>query len=351
MKQFILVLFTSILFQPSLFSQKFVHNPSDQIQYLDAESMKPHEKNGAYYNEHWNYHVILNNGSEIYITYSISHFGGLKSSVSSARMSLINWKGNDYKVAREYHLNDLVFDEETYKMNLNPERGIWIEGKPEDKHRFYFRTQKDDILYDISIDFEDPYPALTQGDGIFELGENDQFGLFTHFPFSKVSGYVALNGDTVQVKGFGFMHHYYQTNFATKLFDKSYNYHTKTENGFAGGYFLIPKNHPTEAVGYSYHYDGQEMTILNPKNIVILDQQEIMGDKIPKTIQVNYEDDSYETFRFHLIKEKVSMLEEIGGVKKMLAKQFLGGEILFYRGKAKRIHRGGEVYFNLSLVN
>jgi|AntRauTorckE6833_2_1112554.scaffolds.fasta_scaffold00583_4 hypothetical protein len=350
MKQTLIVV-VLFCFQNILFAQNYVQNPDNTVNYLEAEDIKPNEQQGAYYNENWAYHVVLDNGAEIYVTYSISHFSGLRSAASSGRLSLLNWNRKDYNVAREYGIDEMVYDEENYKMNLNPERGIWIEGKPGEDHRFYYRTEKDGIHYDISINFDDPFKAFTQGDGVFKLGSQDEVGLFTHIPFSKVSGFVALNHDTVEVKGIGFMDHTYQTNVATRLFDTSYKFNQKTENGFYGGHLMVPKDQPNEVSGYAYSYDGKNLTIRNAKNIEVKNRKNIMGKNIPTSIKINYKEGPPDNFLFNNVYEKISMLDELSGFKKMIAKRFVGGEILFYRGKADRNNQQNNVYFNLSLVD
>lgn len=352
MKQSLIIVFCLFIFHSVSFAQSYVQKPSSEIAYLQPKDLKPNEKKGAYYNEHWTYHIILDNGAQIYLTYAVSHFAGIRGSASSGRLSLLNWEGEDYRVAREYSLNDLVFYEDTYKMTLNPERSLWFEGKPSDNnHRIFYRTGKDGILYDISINFDNPFLGFTQGDGIFKLGDDDELGMFTHIPFSNVSGFVALNHDTVKVTGIGFMNHVYETNIATRLFRSSYAFNQKTDKGFEGGFFMVPKDHPNEAVGYAYFYDGKNLTLKNPLNIVVLDRQEIKGQKIPSLISVNYEDGSNENFHFDEIEERISMLDELSGFKRMLVKRFLGGEILFYRGQAKIGNTDNRVFFNISLID
>ncbi|MCH2449093.1 MAG: hypothetical protein MK198_02995 [Gracilimonas sp.] len=332
-------------------AQNYVQLEDSTVNYLQPEDIKPNKQQGSYYNEHWAYHVILENGAEIYVTYSISHFAGVRGAAASGRLSLLNWEGKDYQVAREYDLNDMNFDEQTYQLKLHPDRGLWTEGKINEDHRFYYRTEKDGIHYDISINFNNPFPGFTLGNGVFKLGSQDEVGLFTHIPFSYVSGFVALNGDTVKVKGIGFMDHYYQTNVATRLFETSYKFNNKTQNGFSGGHFMIPKDQKNEVAGYMYSYDGDKLILKNPDKIEVQERTNVMGEKIPTSIIVNYADGSTDHFWFNNVYEKISMLDELSGFKKMIAKRFVGGEILFFRGTALRNDDGEDVYFNLSLVD
>lgn len=350
MKQSFLV-FILLSISSSLLAQNFVQIEDSTIQYLQAEDMKPNEKDGAYYNEHWSYHVVLDNDAELYLTFSISHFAGFRGSVTGARLSLLNWEGKNYQMAREYDHDDLVYDADTYKFALHPNRSIWFEGDPKKDHRFFLRTEKDGVYYDMSIHFNNAFEGFTMGDGVFELGNDDEVGLFSHIPYSEVSGFISLNQDTVNISGIGFMDHTYQTNVATRLFETSYKFNHKTEKGFSGGYFMVPKDHTDEVAGYMYSYDGNELTLKNPATIDVKERTKVMDKVIPTTISVEYVDGSSDQFQFNNVYEKISMLDELGGFKKMIAKRFIGGEILFYRGKAIRNTNGEEVYFNLSLVD
>ncbi|MEX2602648.1 MAG: hypothetical protein WD361_00520 [Gracilimonas sp.] len=351
MKQPLLFIIILFLAQNNLLAQSYVQIEDTNLTFLDATHIKPNEKKGAYYNEHWSYHVILDNDAELHLTFSISHFAGFRGSATGARLSILNWEGNDYHMAREYGHDDLVYNEQEYKLALHPNRSIWFEGDPNKDHRFFLRTEKDGVYYDMSIHFNDPYKGFTMGDGVFKLGSDDEVGIFSHIPFSKVSGFISLNQDTVNISGIGFMDHIYQTNVGTRLFETSYKFNERTENGFSGGYFMVPKGHNNEVAGYAYTYDGKSLTLKYPENIKVLEERSVMGKTIPSNIQVTYSDNSIDAFLFNNVQEKISMLDELSGLKKMFAKRFLGGEILFYRGKAQRNNSEAEVSFHISLVD
>lgn len=346
MKQLFIFILCFFCFQQALFAQNYIEKTQPQITELEEDDFKIHKKQGAYYNEQWAYHVILDNGAQIYVTYAVHHFAGLRNSSSSGRLSMLKWRGENYSTAKEYDLNNLVLQEKPYKMKLHPERDIWLEGIPEfNEHHFHYRGK-----YDIQINFDDPFPGFKPGDGIFKLGDEDELGMFVHIPFSRVSGYIAENNDTVKVSGIGFMDHIYQTNLATRLFENSYKFNGRTESGFSGGYFMVPKHSPNEATGYAYFYDGETLTLKDPEKVTVNKRKEVSGTKIPVDITVNYADGSNDTFYFNEVEEKVAMLDELSTFKKLIIKPFLGGEVLFYRGRAQTNNKE-EVYFNLSLVD
>lgn len=350
MKVFTLLVTYFFVFAIQVYSQGYPISPEGDLRYLSTSEIKQNEKKGGFYNEFWNYHIALENGSEIYLTYSINHFGGLRSAVSGARMSLLNWNSKNYSAAREYDLEKLIFEEDPYRFMLNPERGIWFEGKLPEKHKVHFRTNKNGTHFDINLDFIDAKEGFTWGDGVFNLDENNELALLTHIPFSKVSGFVALDYDTVKIKGVGFMNHTYQTNVGTRLFEKSFKY-IHSENGkFAAGYFLIPKDDESKVIGYAFEGIGNDITLKKPTSVNVKSTSKVLGEKIADTIEICYESNPCEVLQIETMYEKIAMLEELGGIKKVLAKRFLGGDIVELRGSAKR--NGEEkVFYSLTKLD
>ncbi len=331
-------------------SQNFVSIPAGNLEYINSDNIKQHEKKGGYYNEFWNYHIVLDNGSEIYLNYSITHYGGVRDAVSGARLSLINWNGKNYNAAREYNLNKFTFSDDTYKFDLNPERGIWFEGRLPDKHLINFNTKKNGTLFDIKLDFADIKPGFTWGDGKFLLGNDDEAGLYTPIPFARVTGFVALNGDTVEVSGIASMNQVYQTNVGTKLFQDSFRFYSKNDGKISAGYFLIPKDSQGEVVGYAYEINNSEFVLKKPVSLERLDSKKFLGEKIYSKIKICYLEQPCEVITVNKMNEKISMLDELGGFKKMLAKRFLGGDIIELRGSAL-INNNFPVFYSTTLLD
>jgi hypothetical protein len=324
-----------IVLSNHLYSQNSIVNPTGDIRYVEAKEINLHEKNGNYYNESWNYLIALDNDSQIYINILVSHFGRLKKPVSSARMSLLNWDGKDYKVAREYSLDLLQFEEDRYRMMLHPDRGIWFEGILPESHKIVYRTKKDGIHYDINLELKEIAKAFTWGNGIFRIGKDDQVGIFSQIPRAKVSGFIALDYDTVSVQGFATMTQNYQTNLGVRLFEKSYKYYIYEENYSRSGFFLIPKDKSNSIIGYAYEYrsDGS-ILIKKPVSIQSSDEASFIHGSISKKIEICYEKHPCENLSVIEIDEKDSILDGLSGLRKFLAKRFLGGNIIELRGIA-----------------
>lgn len=331
-------------------AQNFVTKPDNEITRLSGKDILPNEKKGAYYNEFWNYHIALDNGAEIYLNYSINHFGGMRDAVSAARMSLLNWEGKNYKAAREYDLEKFIFEEDSYKMNLNPERGIWFEGKLPESHKIHFRTNKNGVLFDINLDFESIAEGFKWGNGTFLLGENDEVGMLTHIPGSKITGFIALDFDTVRVTGTAYMSQLFHTNVGTRLFSESFRFSKKIGEKNIGGYFLIPKDASDEVVGYAFEEKNGKLILKNPVSLETEKTDSFMGEKISSRIKICYEEHPCDILEVVEMNEKIAMLDELRGLKKTFAKRFLGGDIIELRGKAK-LNSDTEVFYNLTVLD
>ena len=344
--------FAFIILIPSqlLISQSYVTKPDGDLTYLNPEDIKQHEKQGGYYNEFWNYHIALDNGAEIYLNYSISHFGGLKGAVTAARMSLLNWEGKNYKAAREYDLEKLIFLEDNYRFFLNPDRGIWYEGKLPDEHKVHYRTNKNGTHFDINLDFINIEKGFTWGNGLFEMGNNDLAGMYNQIPSSEIEGFIALDYDTVRVTGTASMIQLHQTNVGTRLFEKSFRFNKATYDGYTGGYFLIPKDAEDEIVGYAFEKDGDSVKIKKPVSIETKKTEKYLGQKISSEIEICYEKAPCDYIVITHMAEKITLLDELGGLKKIIAKRFLGGDIIELRGSAI-LNQKMPVYYSLTVLD
>ncbi len=346
----ILLLFLLITFIEPVLGQNYVRKPVGDLNRLSIGSIGPNEQKGAYYNEFWRYHIALDNGAQIYVNYSVTHFGGLRDAVTGGRLSLLNWKGNNYDVAREYDLTKMVFDESNNKLDLNPDRSIWFEGILPKEHKIVFKTNKDDIFYDINIDFMNIEPGVTWGDGVFKLGSDDEVGISTSIPFSEVGGFIALNGDSTRISGKGYMVHTYQSNVGTRLFDTGFSFVDHHETGASSGLFFIPKDSKSEVVGYILEEKNGSIKLKKPSTVKILSRKKFLGETIPDLIEICFESSPCENISINQIQEKVAMLDELSGLKKMIAKRFLGGDLVEFRGMARR-NGSRPVFYSITVLD
>jgi hypothetical protein len=328
--------------------------PSGKLRQTTDDDFLPHKPDGNFYNEFWSYFIKLDNGTQLLIEYSIGYFGNLKDPVTGAQMAIANFKGEDYVVRREYPIDLKSFDPETYYFRLHPERDIWFKGKLPEKHEIFFRTHKDDILYDVKLKFTDIEPGLSWGDGEFVLDGKDRVGMFIHIPSARVEGHIAMNGDSTQVQGVAYMDHTYQTRLATDLISKGYRFIIDDPNkgiAKAGHVLEAQKKSTIQPIGYCITRVGTESwRLLRPSIINAEGSIKVDKTKIDDNVTINFANGPNQVMKQDKQYLSYSLLSELGGLKKFLAKKYLGGELFKILGTA-RTEDGREVDYNYFVVD
>ena len=325
-------------------------NPEGELRKTDWWDMLPHTKSGSYYNEFWAYHVFLEDDLHLHITFSLANFGSMKSAVSGGRLFVSNFDGENYNVAREFDLDYFLIDEEQYKIRLHTGRDIYFEGKLPERHRVYFKTEKDGVSYLIDLDFDDIHPGYTWGDGIFSIGDDDM-GMFIHIPRASVSGTVSINDKSKTVRGTAYMDHTYQTDLSSKMVDKGFRHISHDGNGFDVGYYMVPENRSRSGVvGMALRNSASATDLEKPESLNIESTSSLGGNSVPKSFRIMYESGNNRTFERTEHFQHVSFLEEVSGIRKRLVRRFLGGEIIEYVGKG-RIDGEMPVNYNIQMVH
>ncbi|MBP3192379.1 hypothetical protein [Natronogracilivirga saccharolytica] len=325
-------------------------NPEGELRKTDWSDMLPHTKSGSYYNEFWTYHVFLEDDLHLHITFSLANFGSMKSAVSGGRLFVSNFDGENYNVAREFDLDYFFIDDEQHKIRLHTGRDIYFEGKLPERHRVYFKTEKDGVSYLIDLDFDDIHPGYTWGDGIFRIGDDDM-GMFIHIPRASVSGTVTINDKSKTVQGTAYMDHTYQTDLSSKMVDKGFRHISHVGNGFDVGYYMIPKKRSQAGVvGLALRNSASSVHLEKPKSLKIESTSRLGGNSVPKSFKIEYESGNTHIFERTEHFQHVSFLEELSGIRKRLVRRFLGGEIIEYVGKG-RIDGEMPVNYNIQMVH
>jgi len=300
----------------------------------NAHDIAPHAQTGKNYNEIWTYQLWLNNGVQAQINLSRAFFGSFKDPVCGTDFALMGFRNQNYFVAREYPSKNFVFDSARTRLSVHEK--IFFEGLPPQKHRLFFSTVKKDVSYFVDLTFSDMIPGAVWGDGIFHLNDNQSVGLFFHIPKSRVHGRIALNGDTLNVDGFGWMDHTWQTGFATKLINTGYRYDiipkTAGANGrIEDGYFF---DDGSSVFGYGLREDGGHWTLLRPKGIKTLDQGSLMNLDLPKRLEIVFDKTASTRLQRREDRQQTSALQELSKMERFAARMFLGGQIYGLRGTA-----------------
>lgn len=327
-----------------------IKKPSGELESTLASDIKPMNRGSSTFNEAWVYHIYLDDGTQLYLSYILANFGTFMSAVAGGRLSVINFDDEYYQVARQYDLDDMQFSEQEYKLRLHPERDIWFEGELPDNHRVRYATEKDGVSYDIDLDFHEIEPGYRWGDGLFEV-DGEEIAIQMHIPHARVSGKVKINDELKEVTGTAYMDHTYQSNITPRVLSSGYRYIDHDTDYWRIGYFLLPKEtrEHTDIVGYSLKKQSDGVKLKKPSTLQLGDKTYFKGGSVPEKLSVKYNPSGSSDVTVIEGYERLSFLSEIGGLRKRIARSYLGGEIVNYRGLGE-INGENRAFLNYFLV-
>ena len=332
MNSFLFRLLLFVFLLPAGLSAQTVYFPKGSFQDADGDDFKARNLPSKYYNELWTYHVELENDVQLIYTFSINDFGSFKGRVTGVKLSVSWTDGKTYVVNKEYNPNTLVVEPDSNFIRLHPDRPYWAKGSFTKEHRLFFHNTKDDVQYDLDLTFYDIAKGKTMGDGVYKVGDNE-IGLSLLMPHAKVKGMVAINGDTSQVKGVGYMDHIYQTNLSSEIIDRSYRIKTGDDNNGMYFHFLTLRKAGIQTpIGYGVGFRNGIEYMITPSSI---ERMESGND--PKELDTFVKIKPYQTELLNVrVKQHLdtySLLNELSGIKKFLAKQVVGGELIEMNGR------------------
>lgn len=309
-----------------------ISGPSGMLRPDSLGDLAPHPQSSRNYNEFWTYQFRLNDSIQIQVNLSRASFGSFKDPVCGGDFALMGFKGRDYFVAREYKSRNFNFD--PFKTRLSVHEQIFFEGRPPQAHRLFFSTVKKGTAYFLDLSFEEMAQGLVWGDGVFHLQDGQRMGLFFHIPKARVHGRIAIDGDTVNVNGSGWMDHTYQTDFATKLIDAGYRFvalpkSLQTKSSVEGGFFF---QYGSSAFGYGLREEKDHWTLLCPREIKTVERGPCAGINVARKLEITYEGPSPTRFQREKDRQVNSALQELSRMERFGARFFLGGEIYGCRG-------------------
>jgi hypothetical protein len=292
----------------------------------DQADLSPHPQATRTFNEFWTYLFWLNNGIQVELNLSRASFGKFKDPVCGAGLSVMNFKGRDYLVAREYPSGNFVFD--TARQRLSVHERIFFEGFPPLKHRVFFSTSKNGVAYFLDLSFEDMLPGLVWGDGVFHLPGDQRLGLYFHIPRARVHGRLGVNGDTVAVEGFGWMDHNWETNYAPRLIDAGYRY--ALFSGRAEGGCFFQKD--GRIFGYGLRQTEGQPVLLRPKGMKTTETMTWAGVAQPRSFEIDYDGAPPTRGRWKDLSQWASAFRQLNSLERFGAKLFAGGDLYSFRG-------------------
>jgi hypothetical protein len=300
--------------------------PSGGLRSDALADFAPHAASSKTFNELWTYQFWLNGGIQVQLNLSRANFGSFKDPVCGADLAVTNFRGRNVFVAREYPVKKFSWTPSPARLEVH--KNIYVEGLPPRAHKLHFSTVKDDKAYFLELTFENMTPGVVWGDGIFDLPEDQKMGLFFHIPRARVTGRLAIDGDTLAVKGFGYMDHTWQTQFATKLIDMSYRYAVVSGRA-EGGYFF---QRGTSVFGYGIREEKGRLALLNPLGVSVVSRAPWGGTALPKQIEIAMDGKPAVTLLRTEDRQRTSFMQELSSLERFGAKVFLGGELVGFRG-------------------
>jgi hypothetical protein len=318
-----LFLFTSEICADGILS------PAGTIKSPDNKDFFQHSAISDKFNETWSYQLVFDNGTKAFINYATLYVPGSGRKIG-CDLSFSNFKGKNPSVGRQYPPERLKENKSLSKISIKDE--YFMEGLPGKGHRVYFTANKGGQFF-VDVSFESALESKVKGNGVWTIN-GEKYAQYIHIPYGRITGKIAYNGDTLTVKGYGYMEHTWQTVQATDLAIRSFNFSTASaKTVYAGRIGITPNGEPWGHIIYSN--DGKT-TLLTPKTIS--DNGTVYsGKEFPKgRIQIHWiELQAPLSFDVSKPQQKFSILNNFDGwFAKQATKLMMGGEVFFYRGRS-----------------
>jgi len=306
---------------------KSVEYPRGDLRTTTVDDVRP---NLDVKHEMWSYRFMLDGGVQVYIDFRRADLGTFKGKVLGADLSVVGFKGEEYAVVREYPEENLTFDEGTGRLNVHPR--IWFEGKLPEAHRVRYETRKKGVSYYADLTFSQIEPGCAWGDGIFRFGDQEMMGFVIPLPHARVTGKIAINSDTMEVSGTGYMDHVFQSDRASNLVDSGYRV-VSHDRGWEVGMFFRPTNsYDASVVGYGAFNMGAGLALFRPTGMSFVRVDRLEGEDVPSQILLIDGEGRQRVIERSRNLQRLSLLREVGGIKKFIARQIAGGDVIIYRG-------------------
>lgn len=316
---------------PNAVAQTF--NPYGPLMPTTADDFWPKTLSGPNFNEFWNYHFYLNNGMKVHITFSVVNFGSFKSPVSGARISILNLEGQTYQVSREYPIERLVIDKDRFRMQLHPEREVFVEGRLPAQHRVRVFTRKDNVQYDIDLVFSDIQPGVAWGDALYGI-RSEKIGIMTMIPHARVRGHVAVDDVRAEVRGTAYMDHTWQHQSSVRMIHSAYKFvhHTDGDN-WDILYFMLPERRGEMAtIGHRIVNENGRIKHFGVNKISRFSTSRIDGKDVGNEMDLVLSSGDTVRLLRRRDQEVHTTFGELGWLARRAVRSFLGGELVDFRG-------------------
>lgn len=295
-----------------------------------ANDIWPKTIGSVNYNEYWNYQMYFDNGMSLYIIFSVSDFGRLKSAVSGIRVSMYGLDENTYHINREYPIEDLYLGKADFDFDINPRQdNIWFKGKLPESLEIYINTQKHGNRFKIHLNLTDIHPGYKPNNGEY-LIDDHRVGMATHIPYARVTGTTGINDDVQEVSGVAYMDHAWQYQNSSKKLKNGYRFikHVDSANWETIYFMEADVKQGKPFIGYR----------LSSKNgNVEMDEIDTVENSNPNDIEkatytINFVGRDNVTLTAHKIQDRTSIFADLNWFTKSIMKTVLGGKIMDLHG-------------------
>jgi hypothetical protein len=247
------------------------------------------------------------------------------------QFSIWNFLGKSTNVGRQYPTERFKEDKNTNTINIKDE--YLMEKMPGKGHRVLFTADKHG-KYFLDLTFTSAQAAQIPGNGVFSV-DGQKCGIYVLIPYGRVEGRIGINGDTVAVKGYGYMDHIWQTDVASNMAARSLIFAGSNENRMAGRINISPKG---EAYGYAL--SSKIPTAILPEN-VLEGASAYNPKKFPSQLTINWKNPDASPLKFEAkAQERFSILSKAEGfMERQLMKNAMG-EVFHLRGRAQSESHG-----------
>lgn len=317
--------------------------PAGAARTPSVSDFMPHTSDKKEFNETWAYQFVFDNGTRAFVNYTSMYVPGTGKKFG-CDLTFWNFKGKAYTIGRQYPPERLKSDK--VKASLDVKGQYAMENMPGKGHHVLFSADKNGkYLLDVTV--ETATPGKVIGNGIWKIG-SEQFAQYIHIPYGRVSGKIAVNEDTLQVKGYIYMDQTWQTTQATNIVKRTINFSTPSNTSMYSGRISIDTD--GKPFGYVLYANNGEVKTLTPKSITD-NESAYNGSIFPKgNLKFDWnEGEESLSFSTKQVYQKASILDKIEGWLAKKAFKVAAGEILFYRGKSEG-NNGKRIDWNITGV-
>jgi hypothetical protein len=314
--------------------QAQIANPTGSLERTSANDIWPRTMSGSQFNEFWNYQIYLNDGVKLHIVFSVNNFGSFRAPVSGVRVTAFGLSDNTYTLNREYNLDWLVLDKETYTFRNRAERDLYFTGQLPNSHRVFIETRKDGVDYLIDLEFTNIQQGFRWGDGLYKIN-GETVGIVTHIPYAEVKGRVEIDGKGGTVEGTAFMDQTWQTQSITRLVHSGYRviYHGGPENWSVMNFMLPSDRDDRRTIGHRIQRNESGINLTGIHRITEMTRSRAFGKQLAQNITLELENGSSMSINRSRDDETYAMLSELPWIARRAARSFFGGEIIDFRGE------------------